>query len=56
MKHIIKSKKMKSFTATASHLCFRICHEKVHENYDGLKVSGTHQLVDDTNILVKKIP
>jgi hypothetical protein len=23
---------------------------KVHENYDGLKLHGTHQLVDDTNV------
>jgi hypothetical protein len=26
---------------------------KVHENYDVLKLHWTHELVDDTNILVK---
>jgi hypothetical protein len=39
---------------TAFQLCFGICHRKVQENQVGLKLNGTHQLVDyadDVNLL-----
>jgi hypothetical protein len=42
----------------AFQLCFGICHQEGLENQEGLKLSGTHQLlayVDDLNIAGENI-
>ena len=47
-------KKWKALLPLFLNFALEYATRKVHENYDGLKLRGTHKLVDDTNILVKK--
>jgi len=42
---ILCSKTSKCFIAVSFQLCFRMCHQKVQGNEEGLELDGTHHVL-----------